>query len=475
MISLKNFNQPNKQNNGGLMNLNRLDHITPRRNYAIYIAPETEEQPVAKIKVVGIGGGGCNAISSMITRGLNGVEFIAINTDVQSLNTCLAQNKIQIGATITKGLGTGGKVELGKKAAEEDRDKIMKALEGAEMVFITTGEGGGTGTGASPVVGSIARSTGALVVAVVTKPSVLEGNPKVKIAEKGIIELREYCDSLIAISNDKIELAIDKNVSVFDGYDKPNEVLFNAVKGISDLILKSGKVNVDFADVRTVLRDSGDAVIGIGRANGENKVNEALNKAISSPLLEEIDLRHSHSVLVNFTGSDSMTYFEVMGAMKRLQEMLNPNAYMKFGFVKDAGSGDEVMVTIIATGYNKISRLTKPIEHTNELILIKEEEQVPITISADFNKVDFNETETNIEFPTDYTYDPDRDSEFQIPSYKRFQGLLKNNKSDDKKDKSQEEDLKDENDVNIINEINKQKKSDNNVDDASAFLRKLMD
>jgi cell division protein FtsZ len=457
------------------MSLNRLDHIPPRRTYAIFIDEEPEEQPVAKIKVVGVGGGGCNAISSMITRGLNGVEFIAINTDVQSLNTCLAPNKLQIGASITKGLGTGGKVELGKKAAEEDREKILKALEGAEMVFITTGEGGGTGTGASPVVGSIARSTGALVVAVVTKPSALEGTQRGKIAEKGIAELREYCDSLIVIPNDNIKHAIDKNVSVFAGYDKPNEVLYNAVKGISDLILRSGKINVDFADVKTVLRDSGDAIMGIGRASGENKVIEALNKAISSPLLEEIDLRHSHSVLVNFTGSDSMTFFEVDEAMKRLQEMLNPNCFIKVGVVHDQDMGDEVMVTIIAAGYNKIPKLQKPVDETPNLTLIDGNDIVSggQLVGPDGSDIT---TEIDLDFLPDTTYKPENDSQYEIPTFKR----LKPNNPDDnikKTEKDQEQDKKDKNETDdeFLKEIKKQKRKDDDESDTSAFLRKLMD
>jgi len=449
------------------MDLNRLDHITPRRNYAIFIAPEAEEQPVAKIKVVGVGGGGCNAINSMITRGLNSVEFIAINTDAQSLNTCLAPIKIQIGASITKGLGTGGKVELGKKAAEEDRDKIMKALEGAEMVFITTGEGGGTGTGASPVVAHLARSTGALVVAVVTKPSILEGTPKVKIAEKGIIELREYCDSLIAISNDNIQLAINETASVFEGYDKPNEVLYNAVRGISDLILQSGQVNVDFADVRTVLRDSGDAVIGIGRASGENKVIEALNKAISSPLLEAIDLKHSHSVLVNFTGSDSMTFIEVHKAMERLQEMLNPNAFTKYGFVKDTDMENEVMVTIIATGYNKISRLERT-QESNELKLIKDDEPSSIgLISQPITKE--SEPEIDLTLSLDEIYSPEKDSIYEVPPFMRNKVALQDGK-DDGKDKNQTDEI----DKNMLDNLKRQKNKEDE-DDTSAFLRKLMD
>lgn len=442
---------------------NRLDHIPTQRNYAIFIAQEEEAQ-VAKIKVVGVGGGGCNAVSSMISRGLSGVEFIAINTDVQSLNTCLANNKIQIGAAITKGLGTGGKVELGRKAAEEDRDKIFKALEGAEMVFIATGLGGGTGTGSSPVVANIAKSTGALVVSVATKPLTEEGPQKKKIAEKGLIELREVCDSIIVIPNDNIELALDRNASAHEGYDKPNEILFNAVKGISDVILKSGKINVDFADVRTVLRDSGEALMGIGRASGENKVIEALNKAISSPLLEEIDLRNAHSLLVNFSGSSSMKYVEVREAMKRVNEMINPNAFIKFGIVNDENLGDEVMVTVIATGYSRISRLSIPEETSTELKLIKEEIPPSFNSTSDISpiEIDFN----------DVSYEPEKDNEFQIPTFLRVKGIPK----DDEKKNNLADQSESQDDNSLYDELKKKKdKKNNDENDTSAFLRKLMD
>ncbi|MGB9664235.1 MAG: cell division protein FtsZ [Ignavibacteria bacterium] len=451
------------------MSLNRLDHIPPRRNYAIFIAPEEEDKPVAKIKIVGVGGGGCNAINSMITRGLNGVEFIAINTDVQSLNTCLAQNKIQIGASITRGLGTGGNVELGRKAAEEDKEKILKAISGAEMVFITTGEGGGTGTGASPVVASFAKSNGALVVGIVTKPSILEGNPKTKIAEKGIMELRDYCDSLIVIPNDNIPLAIDKNSSVFIGYDKPNEVLYNAVKGISDLILKSGTINVDFADVKTVLRDSGDAIIGIGRASGENKVIEAFNKAISSPLLEEVDLRRSHSILINFTGSESMTYYEIVEAMKRLQDMLNPNVSLKFGVVKDDDLGEEVMVTIIATGYTKTGEIRKTIEPTTGLSFISEDDK-----KTSNEAIVLNELTPSDHIPDDLIYDPSDLDIFDIPTIRRVKGDQSNNKQTGTINKNYEDETQNEIDSNFLDDIKKRKNKDDE-DDKSEFLRKLMD
>ncbi len=439
---------------------NRLDHIQLQRNYAIFIAPE--ETQVAKIKVIGVGGGGCNAVSSMISQGLNGVEFIAVNTDVQSLNSCLASNKIQIGAAITKGLGTGGNVELGRKAAEEDREKILKAIEGAEMVFIATGLGGGTGTGSSPVVANVAKSTGALVVAVATKPHSEEGPQRKKIAEKGLIELREVCDSIIVIPNDNIELALDKNASVQEGYDKPNEVLFNAVKGISDVILRSGKVNVDFADVKTVLRDSGEALMGIGRASGENKVIEALNKAISSPLLEEIDLRNAHSLLVNFTGSSSMKYFEVRDAMRRINEMINQNAFIKFGIVTDENLGDEVLVTVIATGYSRIPRYNAPEETSSELKLIKEDVNSSNLIQ------DSDESTIQINF-NNVKYDPEKDNEYMIPTYLRLKGAKKGND----KIAGNESELNNKDANSLFKNLNK--KDDEDDQDTSAFLRKLMD
>lgn len=444
------------------MSQNRLDHIPPKRNYAFFIASE-EENSAAKIKVVGVGGGGCNAITSMISRGLSGVEFIAINTDVQSLNSCLASNKIQIGAAITKGLGTGGKVEIGRKAAEEDREKIFKALEGAEMVFVATGLGGGTGTGSSPVVASIAKSTGALVVAVVTKPLKEEGPQRKKIAEKGLIELKEVCDSIIVVPNDNIELALEKNASAREGYDKPNEVLFNAVKGISDVILRNGKINVDFADVKTVLRDSGEALMGIGRASGENKVIEALNKAISSPLLEEIDLRQAHSLLINFTGSDSMKYFEVRDAMRRLTEMINSNAFIKYGIVYDESLEDEVMVTVIATGYSKIQKFSLPEETTTELKLIKEDLPPVIGVASDNSPIEINFD--------DIKYDPEKDKEYETPTFLRLKGTQK----DDVNKPEKNDEISDDDQKNLFDDLKKKNKKKDDEDNTSAFLRRLMD
>lgn len=438
---------------------NRLDHSTTQRRYAIFIAPE--EKPIAKIKVIGVGNGGCNAINDMISRGLSGVEFIAVNTDAQNLLSSISPNKIQIGAALTKGLGSGGNVDLGRKAAEEDKEKIYQALEGAEMVFVATGLGGGTGTGASPVVAGIAKSTGALVVAVVTKPFRYEGEQKIKTAEKGIHELKEVCDCLITIPNDNIGLVIDTSkVSAFDAYDVPNEVLFNAVKGISDVILKNGKINVDFADVKSVLRDSGEALMGIGRASGQNKVVEAVNKAVSSPLLEEMDLRSCHSVLVNFTGSDSMSFAEVQEAMQKISEMVNPNAFKKFGLVKDDSLKEEVMVTIIATGYNKITRLNKTRDDGTELKLLTEELPAVLPTATVSETLNFD-----LEIGT---YDPNDIEKYDIPTIMRVKGMS-NAKS------ANNSDLLNSEDENLLENIRKNKSKENDEEDASKFLRKLMD
>ncbi len=435
---------------------NRLDHIPTKRKYSIFIAPE--ETPVANIKVIGVGGGGCNAINGMIERGLNGVEFIAINTDVQSLNYCKAITKIQIGASITRGLGTGGNVELGRKSAEEDREKIMKSLQDARMIFITTGLGGGTGTGASPVIASIARSTGALVVAVVTKPFSSEGKQKSQTAEKGITELREICDSIIVVPNDNIQLALkDEQISVFAGYDKPNEILYNAIRGISDVILKNGYVNVDFSDVSAILRESGEAILGIGRAKGENKVIEAFDNAVSSPLIEPIDLSKVTNLLVNFTGSELMTFSEVISAQEYIKSKANQNAFIKFGLVKDENLRDEVLVTVIATNYGKINQLTKTATFSDQakkgeggLVLVNE-------VRDPYNGIDilFHHPDEPIK------YNPEDDEIYEESTFRRFKSDSNNFQ---KKSVDREADL--------LDEI---KKSKDDEDHSSKFLHSLMD
>ena len=245
----------------------------------------------AVLKVVGVGGGGCNAIESMIKRGLTGVEYIAVNTDAQVLEKNSATHKVQVGTSVTRGLGAGADPNVGKKALEEDREKISRILEGSDMVFVTAGMGGGTGTGGAPIVASIAKSMGALVIGIVTKPFRWEGKKRMLNAEDGIHELRQYVDSLIVIPNERILNILDGSISALTAFDKPNEVLYEATRGIADIITVPGIINVDFADVRSVMNQSGEALMGCGIASGENRAIEAAQKAISSPLLEGISVR----------------------------------------------------------------------------------------------------------------------------------------------------------------------------------------
>ena len=304
----------------------------------------------ANLKVVGVGGGGCNAINSMIRQGIQGVEFIAINTDAQSLDSNLSQKKITIGTKITKGLGAGANPEVGRAAAEEDRTKIEEALAGADMVFITVGMGGGTGTGAGPIVAQIAKTQGALVVAIVTKPFRYEGPQRSKNAEAGILEIRKFVDSIIVIRNAKLHELLDKNLPAFSGYDKPNEILYEATKGIAEIITSEGEINVDFADVKTVMESSGMALMGTGTAAGENRAIEAAQKAINSPLLEGIDIRGAKAMLVNITASSNLTMQEVEDGMTAIQEAAGEDVNIIFGLVKKEEMNDYLSFTVIATG-----------------------------------------------------------------------------------------------------------------------------
>ncbi|MCX8009652.1 MAG: cell division protein FtsZ [Ignavibacteria bacterium] len=357
---------------------NRLDREENQlRKFSILI--DREELPLAKIRVIGIGGGGCNAIDSMIRRGLQGVDFIAINTDQQALERSLAPRKIQIGKNITKGLGAGGDVIVGQKAMEEDRDKIAEAISNSDMVFIATGLGGGTGTGGAPILASIARSSGALVVGIVTKPFKWEGIPRQQKAEKGLAILKDHVDSLIVVPNERLLAISDSKTSFFEMYDKPNEVLYDATKGISDVIIKPGIQNIDFADIRAAMRQGGDTLMGCGRAKGEHKAVEAAQRAITSPLLEGLDIRGSRNVLVNIIASKNFTMPEAQAAMTFINDAAGENADVKFGIVNDESFEDEVMITVIATGYNKTNKLAPDTNVIN--IVSKKPVSTPITIS----------------------------------------------------------------------------------------------
>ncbi len=304
----------------------------------------------AIIKVVGVGGGGCNAINTMIRMGLEGVEFVTANTDKQALDASLAQTKIVIGEELTKGLGAGANPEVGKKAALEDYAKISEILGGADMVFITAGMGGGTGTGAAPIFAKIAKEVGALSVGVVTKPFMFEGRKRLKHAKIGVQELRENVDSLITIPNERLLTIAGNTLSMVDAFKKADEVLLNAVQGISDLINHTGLINSDFADVKTIMQSKGLALMGIGLGEGEHRAVEAATNAISSPLLEDVSIDGATGIIINITGGSNMKIHEVNEATTLIMEAAHEDAEIIFGTVIDENLKDQVKVTVIATG-----------------------------------------------------------------------------------------------------------------------------
>jgi cell division protein FtsZ len=308
----------------------------------------------AYIKVIGVGGGGGNAINTMIASGLQGVEFIAANTDIQALETAQADIRLQLGANLTRGLGAGANPDIGRKAAQEDREAIMKALEGADMVFITAGMGGGTGTGAAPVIASMAREKNILTVAVVTKPFTFEGRQRMKQAEAGIHDLRDHVDTLIVIPNQRLLEVVDKRTPLREAFQVADDVLRQAVQSISDLILVPGLVNLDFADVRTIMRSQGKAIMGTGIAQGESRAVVAAQRAIESPLLEA-SVHGAQGVLINITGGSDMSLFEVHEASSAVQLAAHPEAQIIFGAVIDEHMGDALRVTVIATGFSDVA------------------------------------------------------------------------------------------------------------------------
>ena len=309
-----------------------------------------EIDQLAKIKVIGVGGGGNNAVNRMIESGVAGVDFIVANTDLQVLNSSKAPVKIQIGIELTSGLGAGGKPEVGKESALESRNEIESALEGADMVFITCGMGGGTGTGAAPVVADIAQSLGALTVGIVTKPFSFEGKKRMQQALAGLEELKKHVDTLIVIPNDKLREIIDKSTPLLDSFKEVDNVLRRGVQSISDLIAVSGLINLDFADVKAVMEKRGDALIGIGMGVGENRASEAAREAVTSPLLEK-GIEGATDAIINVTGGENLTLFEVEEAAEVIREAANTDINTIFGAVINENLGDEVIVTVIATGF----------------------------------------------------------------------------------------------------------------------------
>ena len=307
----------------------------------------------AAIKVIGVGGGGSNAVNRMIEAGVDGVEFLVVNTDLQALKQSHAPVKLQIGARLTKGLGAGANPEIGREAALEDTEKIIEALEGADMIFVTTGLGGGTGTGASPIVASLAAELGGLTVAVVTKPFAFEGKKRMTQAERGLGELKECVDTVITIPNEQLLATLEKGTSLFDAFHIADDILRQAVQGISDLITVPGLINLDFADVKTVMHGMGMALMGTGVASGENRAVEAARRAIASRLLEDGSIQGAKGVLINITGGSDLLLHEVSEAAGIIHEAADGEANIIFGAVLDERMKDEVKITVIATGFER--------------------------------------------------------------------------------------------------------------------------
>lgn len=416
----------------------------------------------ATLKVVGVGGGGCNAVESMIHRGLNGVEYVVVNTDAQVLRSSSAPHKIQVGTTITRGLGAGADPNVGKKSIEEDREKLEDILKGSDMVFITAGMGGGTGTGGAPIVASIARSVGALVVGIVTKPFRWEGKKRTLNAEHGIQELKQYVDSLIVIPNERLLNIVDKSTNAFTAFDKPNEVLYEATRGIADIITVEGLINVDFADVRSVMNQSGDALMGCGIASGENRAIEAAQKAISSPLLDGVNIKGAKSILLNVTGSSNMTINEVNEGNNVIFDAAGEEANVIFGCVKREEMNDYVSYTVIATGFDKPKTTivspgipTKPVDKYSNFGL-----NTGFTIDLFPAEYDSKESKdiyepailrakgTGISLIQNEDENTNQQGGFQFESLKNFGKELENKKKEEKKD---------------------------DEEDSSSFLRMMMD
>jgi cell division protein FtsZ len=324
----------------------------PGRGINIFI---DDEPPLtgARIKVIGIGGGGSNAVNRMIEAGIEGIEFLVANTDLQALKRSRAPIKIQLGSRLTKGLGAGADPVVGREAALEDTDKIIEVLEGADMVFVTTGLGGGTGTGGAPIIASLATELNALTVAVVTKPFNFEGRRRMQLAEQGLRELHECVDTVITIPNERLLHTVERGSSLADSFRVADEVLRQAVQGISDLITVPGLINLDFADVKTIMSGMGMALMGAGRATGENRAVDATQQAISSPLLEEATIQGARGVLINITGGPDLTLYEVNAASSIIRESADEDANIIFGAVIDENMRDEMKITVIATGFEK--------------------------------------------------------------------------------------------------------------------------
>jgi len=351
-------------------------------NFELLHETVKKERPVS-IVVIGTGGGGSNAVDGMIDSGIKGVKFIAVNTDIQSLRNSKAETKIQIGSELTEGMGAGGIPEIGERAALEDSEEIARALSGADMVFVTAGMGGGTGTGSAPVIAEIARNQGALTVAVVTKPFDYEKRYRMDVAERGIATLREKVDTLIVIPNQRLINNVERKTSIREAFRKANDILRQGVQGISDCIIETGLINIDFADALTVMKDQGDALMAIGCGGGENRVEEAVSSVLDNPLLEDVSIKGATRVLIYVAGSDDLPIIEYEDIVKRITADVAPEANIISGMYLDQDLGDKIRVTVIATGFSAGDEQEPPPETVSQMNAKKSE-----TISAnEFNTI----------------------------------------------------------------------------------------
>jgi cell division protein FtsZ len=366
------------------------------------VNPPNQVESFANIKVVGVGGGGCNAVDRMIEEGLQGVEFIAVNTDAQALMLSKAPIRVRIGDKLTRGLGSGGNPETGQKAAEESAEEMYDVMRGADMVFITGGMGGGTGTGACPAVAQIAREVGALTIGVVTRPFTFEGSRRIQAAEGGISQLKEQADTLIVIPNDRLLQIVDKRANLHEAFNIADDVLRQGVQGISELITVPGLINLDFADVRTIMSEGGAALMAVGNAKGDEKAREAAEEAISSELLD-ITIDGARGILFNVTGGPEMTLFEVNQAAAIIKETAHPDVNLIFGAVIDPSMGDELRITVIATGFERtgiprrlMEKSSKP--RVNEYEKIPEPSEIAASPGkpSDFQPRTFNTEDLDI-------------------------------------------------------------------------------
>lgn len=369
---------------------------------------DMDTEQFAQIKVVGVGGGGNNAVNRMIEASLKGVQFIAINTDKQALYNSKAEYKIQIGEKLTRGLGAGANPEIGSKAAEESRDDVYQALQGADMVFVTAGMGGGTGTGAAPIVAQIAKEMGILTVGVVTKPFTFEGRRRMLHADKGIEELRKRVDTLVTIPNDRLLQVVEKRTSIVDAFKIADDVLRQGVQGISDLIAIPGLVNLDFADVKTIMHERGLAHMGVGRAGGENRAVEAAKQAIHSPLLETT-INGAKGVLLNITGGPSLGLYEINEAAAIVQEAADMEANIIFGAVIDESLKDEIRITVIATGFEDPMDMPATVAPQ---VTAQPAPQTPEPVAAPVEAAPVEEPVAEVAEPADAT-------EYDIPTFLR--------------------------------------------------------